>query len=246
MSPIGSVGRSVRGRRLPDAIPDSEGFHQWNYDNWSGTLVPDEIGDLDADFTDISTGSDEGAGDTYGILDGVDDYGELGSVSRSAFSIFVESSPEATAFSWVKPADTTDIHLIFGSQITSSTRTFNFGVRDGGKVYSRANDGDTDLWNFESGDIDVDEWSAVVIVADGDTARLYAAEAPDYEVTELDTESISGGSSGDLERKVDIGREQAGDQRYWDGGLDLQFIHGSALSEAQLQSFVDDSKVFYE
>ena len=53
MSPIGSVGRSVRGRRLPDAIPDSA-IHQYSMEITDGDTLIDLIGD--ADLTEAESG----------------------------------------------------------------------------------------------------------------------------------------------------------------------------------------------
>ena len=72
--PIGSVGRSVRGRRLPDAIPDSGLLHRydWSHDSTTTSTVPDLQGseDLTGSFTDLN-GSINGI--QAGTFDGTDD-----------------------------------------------------------------------------------------------------------------------------------------------------------------------------
>ena len=85
MSPIGSVGRSVRGRRLPDAIPDSEDLHAWYPFNVYESSQTSNFDDESGNGHDLDNGSITGMttidGRQAGEFDGIDD-----EVSSSTFS----------------------------------------------------------------------------------------------------------------------------------------------------------------
>ena len=233
------------------AIPDSEGTHQWDYVEGSGTLVEDQIGNLDADFTDITWRDDAGAGGFYAELDGSNDYADLGQESRSSLSHFVNDA-EGTLFAWVKPlgfADD-DFNAIYGGDLSSSTRTIFYGIdtRDGEKtLYSSISNGNsgeglTDaVINFGT-----DEWAVVAFTSDGSTMRNYEAVGPDFDLVERESGPVPNTASGDLEKNVTIGVSDEGSQRHWNGGVDLMFTDSIARSQSELQSIVDDSKAFYE
>ena len=107
MSPIGSVGRSARGRRLPDAIPDSV-TNRWRYNEGSGTTVADSEGDLDLSYTGLTWEEDGNfEGGRRADSDGIDDYGETASTTlwtdalTVVFSFRAASDPGDSMF-WSK------------------------------------------------------------------------------------------------------------------------------------------------
>jgi len=240
--------RTGDGRILFDgpAIPDSEGDHQWNFDEGSGTTVSDSIGGLDAAFTSISDWpTDAGAGGVYAELDG-SEYADLGSESRSELSPILRDAEFTLGF-WVRRDDTSDSYLL-GTEGDSSADTVLFQFRSGETIRFRTFGGGSEL--SDSGSVSVNaptgEWAFYSVSADGSRLKTFEAYGPDYNVTELDDSSISTHNS-DFDENVYLAGRNDSDERPFTGGFDLSFAEmGNGLSESELQAWVDDTKHFYE
>jgi len=229
-------------------IPDSEGDHQWNYTEGSGTEVNDSIGSLDLDFTSISGWpTDAGVGGTYAQLDGSNDFAILG---NDAWTSFITQS-EGTFFSWLKlPDDTSQDGDLAGTDLSS----------DGSDFLCRVNVNDNEFgWTLTIDDnrVDViggspqnllDEWIATAWVADATDMYLYVADASDdYTIREVASSSAPPSGSGNWDNDVAIGTQGDGlGDRALEAGIDLQFFDSIGQSQSQIQSFVDSSKRFYD
>lgn len=246
MAPVGAA----RAARVLDAIPDSGGTNQWNYSEGSGSAVSDYIGSLDASFSSLTWNGTAGVGGYYGDLDGTNDYGDLGTASRSELSHFVNSGT-GTLFSWVYFTGDSE-GMIIGNFVDNTVRSFFFRAwdtaNDGLAFGMSTGSGSYDILIEQTGQLPTNEWRAVAATCDGSNASMYVAEpSDDYTVTEVGTDTVSGTASGDLQSyNVHLGAGEGGGTRLWEGGLDLQFTDNTAWSESELQSFVDDSKGFYQ
>ena len=230
-----------------DAIPDSGGSHQWNHDEGEGTTLSDAIGGLDGAINGATWTSGAGTEDVYLDYDGTDDFTDLGSGSRSALSHFVNDGAGTILF-WINP-DTiasSGVNYIAGTAFTGSARSLIFAARDGDDWFFRATTSSDVVWDIQGGSADTNEWAAVAGVADGSDVFIYEAKPPDYDVTQVASATVGDTEGGDLEQNVNIGRETDNETRHWDGGIDLAFTDTSAKSQSELQTFVDDSKKFYE
>ena len=238
--------RTGDGRILFDgvAIPDSGADHQWNYTTGSGTTVEDTIADLDLSYTSISDWpTDAGAGGTYAKLDETDD----ADVGDDKFTHFFENK-EGTYLLWAfidsgwsdggKPTRSP-----WGTGRTSTNTNIGFEWRDDEYAAALTIDGN---FNDVSGGTVSDhegEWVASALVADGSNWRLYLATPGDYNVSELGSTSISGSDSGTWSQNLLFGADS---NNVFEGGTDIQFVDSDAWTESEIQSFVNDSKEFYE
>ena len=236
--------RSLVDGEIISGIPDSGGTHQWNFDEASGSTVADSIGSLDGEINGASWQTDLGAGDAYLSFDGTDDFVDLDTASQSAFTHFTENG-EGTLFAWVNPDAVDNIRAIFSSTPISDEVGITFTIRDGGDVRGAIFDGSGDeMANLTATDAITtsDGWIPLAMVADGSTIRIYG----DNPITELNSGSISGGTTDDFDSNVSFGRRTSLDDSYFDGGIDLPWTDEVARSESALQSFVDDSAQFYD
>ena len=231
-----------------DDIPDSEAEHQWQYDDQdeSEVTVRDTIATLDLGYSGLTWRSGEGAGGFYAELDGVDDEAVL---SNDVFTHWVNSG-EGTFLQWIKPTNDNERYHLVGTQFTNKRRNFNIEIDDDRIVMGAGTSSDTtDVFILNSDDTvswHAGEWQAVMCSADGTTATGYVAQPPDYDVIEVESDSISNTDGGDYgEDDVVFHRDVNGDFPF-DGGVDLAFMDSTGSSESRLQNFVDDSKSLYE
>lgn len=240
--------RKGDGAVLWSAIPDSGGTHQWNWTAGSDTTVSDQIGNLDLNFTGLDWNTGAGTKDTFGLLDGVDDYAGLGT---DAFISLINDA-EGTIQQWVRPDNNNDgVQSIIASKFTDETRDMFFGIAYDVDSYRFAVSDSTNVnsTNITSGDPtnDVGDWINLAAVhGDGGTSRLFIARPPDYDLTELGTDSTIDSESGEWNNEVSVGRETYGDKRYFEGGIDIGYFDTAARSQSSLQNWIDDTKSFYE
>ena len=226
--------------------PDSGGTHQWDYIEGSGTTVEDSNGSLNLSYTGLSWDTGAGTEDVHAILDGVDDYADLGDDFLTSFI----NDAEGTIFTWHRVDDTGDnINTLFASYFTSSGTNFTLTARtDNNEWYYRLTiDGASE--DISGGDLgnNIGEWVAVAVVADGSDIRLFVALPPDYDVVEVSTAPAPATSTQSTwDATVSKGRETVDDRRYFEGGIDLSWGDTSPRTQSDLQSFVDDSASFYE
>jgi len=226
---------------IPDSVVNQM-VSWWHYSEGSGTTVADDVGTLDASFTGLDWSSDFGFEGHYGILDGVDDYGELGSDSKSELS-FPLNTGVFSFFSWFN-THSEQTQMVISSDVGGTNMRWNFSIIDG--KYSVRLYFNGPSAQIDTGNITVNEWVALAATGDGDTLELYVAEPPDYEITLLGDTSISGDTtSGSLDEPVALGARHDGSDPF-DGFLDNQFIGDESLSESQFQEWVDATKGNYE
>jgi len=230
-------------------IPDSGGVHQWNFDNWSETLVPDEIGSLDADFTAITQESGEGAGGTYGFVE-KSDYAELGD---DAFNSICQEA-KGTLFAWLRIADSDSLDsrgFIFGNDHgtpDSGENNLAFTVRDSETLETWiALDGTGENVETDEQDIFGSGWFAYCISIDGDVCRLYLATQPDYDLVEVGSFSMPSPTGDDVWKDpIRWTSRTAGSTNDLSADLGIHYSDSVGQSQETIQSFVDDSKGFYE
>ena len=135
MSPIGSVGRSVRGRRLPDAIPDSAILQQ-RWAEGSGTNLEDELGDNDGTRSGPTWTSDANLEGGWGLyFDGNDDVVEIDTMPELStdqdFSVVITVEWDTIQ---------SDEGVIWSHALGSDDR-WEFGITDGEFGSRWTNDG---------------------------------------------------------------------------------------------------------
>lgn len=228
------------------ALPDSGGTHQWNYTEGTSTAVADEIGSLDLSFTGIANWpTDAGAGGTYAVVNGTDDYAELGSDELTSLL----SSATGTFGGWCRLDNSNSSRNQIVGTLTTASGT-NFAI-DGEISNSRWRVGLTlsgTLNTASGGDPanDVGDWVFMAFTADGSTLSLYRAQPTGYDVVQLDSASISGSASGGWDYPVRIASRGDTVDNLFEGGMDIQFYDTSGWTESELQSFVDDTKGYYQ
>ena len=224
---------------IGSVVPDSGGTHQWNTDEAEGTTLTDAIGELDGTINGATWTSGEGAGDVYLSYDGTDDYTDLGADSRTELTHFTEDG-EGTVFAWVNPDFSSDFRSILSSGASDDDVGILFRAIDSNEYqFTLITDGTSASvsgGNLESG------WIPVAATADGSTARLFVGES----MTEVGSDTITDSTTNDFTANVNIGRTTEQDTHYWDGGIDIVWTDNQARTQSFLQSFVDDSKQFYE
>ena len=221
------------------AIPDSEGEHQYNFENDELTTIPDEIGTEDLAFESLNWQTGAGVGDVY-VLFGGDTSATFS--DDEVFDFLLDQN--GTIGVWVKPTSSDEFDGIIGTDIgTDETRHFAVGVggTDEWRVCCNI-DGDT---RTTGGNRQNDEWQFLAMVVEkGEEVRGYEAiPGTGYDVNNYGSTGISSDSASSWRRTPTYG--EAG-RDGWDGGGDLCFIDSEPLSESELQRWVDDTKRFYE
>jgi hypothetical protein len=224
-------------------IPDSGADHQWNFVSGSGTTVNDQNGSLDANFSGLSWGGSAGAGDTFGLLDGVDDSADLGSTGVTELSHWTENG-KGTTLMWINPDDSTNAQGVFGagspgaSLVGFGTQIFNGNFR----AFLSNGTSNTVL----SSSINTDEWQAWAAVADGSDFIWYkATPGNNYDITQVDSESVKT-TTDSWTNNPYFGFDPTASDRYFDGGFDIIFNDITDWTVSELQSFVDDTKEYYQ
>ena len=218
-----------------DAIPDSQGTHQWNHDEGSGTTLGDAIGSLDGSISGATWLTDAGAGDAYLDYDGSDDTTELGTVSQSEFTHFTENA-QGTIFAWINPDATDSDRSIFTSGRSSNDVQISFEIASGELQILLGDGSGSYMVNTSGGSVSTDVWQPAAFTCDGSTARLFLGDP----ISEVASASTSGGTSNDLTAPVEFGNAK------FDGGQDLIWTDNVARSQSSLQDFIDSSSEFYE
>jgi hypothetical protein len=242
---------TVDGDVVFKGIPDSGADHQWNYVEGSGTTVADNIGSLDADWSDgITWVGGPGAKGVHASLDGNDDYGDLGTASRSEFRHFVDAQ-QGTLFSWLRidSFDKQRLEIIGSGAGGIPGFDLYFENAGAGSGYSfRLGDNTTDGGPLRAGSLPpTGEWIVTAATISGNTTRVFEAlPSTDYSVIEVASAGSPSSVNSDLDFKVSIGRRTSNNGRHFNGDFDIQFVDSVARTQSQLQSFVDDTKQFYE
>ncbi len=227
-------------------ILDSGGKHQWNWTEGSGTTVVDNNGSLDLSFTGLTWSTGFGTESTFGVLDGTDDYADL---NTSSWTNLINNS-FGTVSMWIQPQnDNGAAQVLAGSQLTSSDNNFDISI-----VYSvpeyRFSVTSTEDATVKGGDPtgDVNDWiNLTAVVGDGGTNYLYIARPGNsYSVSQLGSTATQTSTSGDWSTAPSIGREAAYNQRFYHGAMDISFFDTAALTQSDVQSWVDNTKEFYQ
>ena len=227
-----------------DAIPDSQGEHQWDTVEGSGSLVEDVIGDLDADFTGLSWVEGEGTNDVYSVLNGTDEFADMGT---NAFTSFITDG-EGTLLRALKVDSNASGALApFASNNTTSGNNFSTRVNLSDNEYSFALTVDGVFEAIAGGTPKIDEWVILAFVQDADGVHIYEAPASDnFNVSKVATSGDDpSAGTGEWDDSVSIGRETAGDRWYFDGGHDYAFYDSIGRSQSDIQSIVDDLAGYY-
>ena len=257
MAPFGASRAglmSVAEDDIPDSVAENQEIH-WRYDEGDGTEVADheDTHNLDADFTGITWNDSAGLDGWHGVLDGVDDYANLGSDGRSALGKFTDGG-EATFTAWIKPASNTSAGCFFGKNRSSNIAGLRcqYGPDQGDNELSWIHsdgDGTATILTEDVGDL-TDEWVFYALVLDGDFNMdgYYAIADGDYTVTSGDSSSIGSNTEDEWGDDPHIGasRPDDFDNVEWDGGIDDMRLIGAEISQSDLQEFVDKTKGNYE
>ena len=231
-----------------DRIPDSEGTHQWNADEGSGSTLTDSIGSLDGTINNATWQTNStGAGDAYLLYDGVDDYVDL--ESTTAFAS-LRDNVEGTIFAWhrLDSADTGTYQTLLASNTSTSDTDFSFNLNDGDNQYEAwltLND-DHERVTGGSPNDNVGDWVAYAWVVDGSGMELFTATPGEYDVSLVGTSSKPSSTSNNWDNNMTVGSRNASGRQSFDGAIDLSFFDSDPWSESELQDFIDDSKQFYE
>ena len=243
--PIDGRSYQVDGRAVARrAIPDSQGDHQWDTIEGSGTLVEDTIGNLNADFTGLNWQTGAGTNDVFSVLNGVDEFADMGA---DAFTSFITDA-EGTLFRALKvDSDASGSLSPYASQNTSSGNNFSTRVNLTDNEYSFSLAVDGVFETIAGGTPKVDEWVILAFVQDAEGMHIYEAPASDnFNFSQVATSSNDpSAASGQWNNSVSIGRETGNDRWYFDGGHDYGFYAPAGRSQSNLQSIVDDLAGFY-
>ena len=227
---------------IESAIPDSGGTHQWNHDEGSDTTLGDVIGSLDGSINGASWQSGAGTKDTHLDYNGDDDHTDLGSQSRVAFKHFT-SDKQGTLFCWINPSNVSGLSAFWGATAANDNIGFGFRLNDDDINFFMNDGSGTPMVSMGATNVASTGWQPVAVTCDGSDARIWHGES----ITEEATESIGGGTTDDFTHNVSFGRiTQDGGIQYYDGKIDLAWSDDVARSQSELQSFVDDTKQFYE
>ena len=258
MAPFGA-SRAGLMSVAEDDIPDSGGDHQWEYNEGSGTVVTDVIGNENLDFGDGDTNPDwitgEGIDEVYLELNGSNQYADL-----SGTGVFSElrSGPSGTIFKWIKSNGTGDDNAcVIGNDMTSDSGTiFGLGFREGSNRYqfnlvlegdnNRA-DSTTNPNKFEN------DWVVIVggVNDDLNETSIWVAtpdDDPDDDYV-IDKEGTADAPIPTNENWSDVpsvGRRSAFNDQYYGGGVSYSFYHPSPPDDIDLQQIVNDTKVFFD
>ena len=239
-----SDNKRTRLIEVIDDIVDSEGDHQWDTIEGSGTLVEDTIGNLNADFTGLNWETGAGTDDVFSVLNGVDEFADMG---EDAFTSFITDS-EGTLFRALKvDSDASGALAPYASRSTSSGNNFSTRVDLEDNEYSFDLAVDGVFENIAGGTPKIDEWVILAFVQDADGMHIYEAPASDdFNVSRVATSSDDpSAGTGEWDDSVSIGRETGFDRWYFDGGHDYGFYAPAGRSQSNLQSIVDDLAGFY-
>ena len=231
-----------------DAIPDSGGENQWNWTAGDGTVVVDVNGESDANFNSLSWGTGQGAGDVFGSLNG----SEFADLGNEVFTSLLEGG--GTLFQWLRTdANDSERRSVFSTQLTSSGDNFGFQIwNDGTNEYRAGIAIDGNFAQPTAGDPNSHrgEWVAYALVYDGESVTTYnSVPATDYSVSEIASEALTATKTGTWDQSVRYGASDDGsgdERRQFNGDLDIGFFKSAALSPSDLQSFVDETKQYYE
>ena len=226
------------------AIPDSEGDHQYNATAGTGTTLEDVIGSLDGDIQGASWQSGVGAGDTYLLYDGDEDVTDLpGSESELSYL----SVGQGTIILWIRP-DSNDRGGIAGvSSSDSDDGPFLDWQEEDELRFDWIIDG-TRYKVMASPGAPTGTWFPVMLTGSGSggSSTAYWADPSDnYNVESLGTVSLPSATESDLPETMRLGRIRAGDVTF-PGAQDIVVFDNEEWSESRFQSFVDDSKGFYQ
>jgi len=228
------------------AIPDSGGSHQWDTDEGSGTTLADSIGSLDGTINGPTWTSGVGTGNAYLDYNGTGDTVDFGTGSQSEFSHFING--KGTVGFWVNIDDENDNYMVFGDAWRGDPSVALINNNGQWRVLVTNSAGE-DVVNFNSGDTnsDVGDWVFVACTLDGANGNMYIARpGNNYSLNSYDSASIANTESVDLSFNAKLGVDQAADRWYFDGGIDLGYTDTTADTQSEIQSFVDDSKGFYQ
>lgn len=222
------------------AIPDSEGMHQWNHDEASGSTLTDSIGSLDGSITGATWQTDAGAGDSYLDYDGVDDR-TLISGGASELTHFTNEGA-GTLFAWVKFGSLATYNPVFASVFAKSDVGIVLTPQNGSDIRTAFyyGNGDTSTNVVGTWPTSTGVWTPVAVVADGSNVTLYAGDPLNTIASETIVDSTSSNWSGDPYFGYD---PTTGD--YGDLNIDLAWTDSVGRSQSELQTFVDNSSEFY-
>ena len=226
-----------------DAIPDSQGNNQWNFAEGSGTTVADEIGDVTLEFNSLSWGSGEGVDDNYAILDGSNDFANVG---NDVFTSFI-TEPEGTFFFWHRVDQTNEFQSLVASDFTQSDTDIFFGI-DGDNRYTIRLTINSDSEEIRQGDASANEgdWVALCLIVDPTEMELLIAEAPNYELNSLGTSPTPSSSSGSWTNDVGVGGRPVSSDLNFGGGLSYSFYDSDAREISDLQNIIDATDSLFD
>ena len=224
-----------------DALPDSGGLHQWDVVEGEGTTLNDGIATLDLNFNGLSWASGAGTEDIYAVLDGMDDEATVGPSEFESMR-----TGQATMATWLRPDDdgSTENRNVWGVERELTGTAVGMDFR--GSYFVRLTlNGESSA--VSGGSVPTNEWVFVAFTSDvnGDMV-LYAAEAPDYDVLIIDTAACPSATTDDWKDDFQFGDMSLEPNENYGGGWDLSFYDNSSFTQPELQSWVDDSKQFYE
>ena len=229
----GGTWRSLIDGSEVAAIPDSAENH-WGFEEGSGTLVSDGVGDFDADFNNLAWGED-GYGGVHGILDGTDDFGELGDGSESHWSHWINNG-EGFFATWINPDSVSETQTLFGTGASSDGNSVSIRIEAGGDIRALAGDdiSPTNIFDITATDVLVaDAWQAVGVSADGSSLKIFVDDIEEA------SGSIDDTTTGDLGSTINIGRRNTLTDQYYGGRIDEPWTRSSANEQNYLDWYAD-------
>ena len=229
MSPIGSVGRSVRGRRLPDEakIPESV-VNRWPIDEGSGQTAADSVGNDDLSFNFEQWQSGDWIGGWAKDFDGTDDRGDAATTAPDGdvalyITISFDSDIDSRSYLIGFGDLTGSANDAIGIEFSGTTNELRFAVRDGGGNFENTTHTLPTTGTYRIVGWFDDSENQIRLAVDGD--QKSSAEVSDSDFSGLGTFSV--------------GYERGPDRSFYGQILDEPMVADTSPSTEELEDDYD-------
>ena len=225
-------------------IPDSGGTHQWNADEGSESTLADAIGNLTGTRSTPEWRSDAGVGGHY-LHFGGEDAVTLENGGRSELSHWINDGV-GTYVCWINRDETGTRHMLVGGNRESGKKELSISIEDDDSISADMHTSNGKPIDVSGGSVLDDGWVCIAVTADGEDCFIYHTDENHHldqkSSASIETDDLE---SGDLDDDVQFG-ERTSDSDGLVGGFDVPWFDDVGRSETDLQSFVDDSKQFFD
>ena len=223
-------------------IPDSGGSHQWNLDEGEGDTVNPARGSLTGSISGASWNGEAGVGG-FVLEFSDDDLVDFGSESQNESKHFAEDGVGAVPIVFNTNDSAARQHCIGYSVGGTDDAQWQVLLWDGSFRFRCIDDNGSFMWDIEAGTVPQDDYVFYLATANGSTASIYEAQFPNPDLSEVDSASISGGTSFESHNE-NLTLSDPND--IVDGFLDIPVIDDEGWSQQRGQDWADNIAEFYE